>query len=346
MAFLSRFIHLQPILRAECRSIVRVFASGDCTSILLAFSSAKPWSLLNSLTFQKDLRTKNYQASCNLFSTDSKTPKGEQESDSTILKKLESSSKKRTRRYYTEEEDELIMERVKQMGSDNPETWKSLANELNVKWAGDVRRRHNLLVKKGSGKLQVRRYTAEEDAIILKIVKEMGCGNKETWETIAKELDRDIISSSYLDRIKSRYELIISRDTMETKRFTEKDDKMIMRFVSKHGEETATWEKLAFKLNMKYAFSVQKRYELLVMKDSIVTGAFTEDEDRIIVSDVETYGDHLKTFKNLCEKLNRNDPRYIRRRLEWLQNKPAKPPGPWSFSEDQILIEHIFQVHR
>ena len=93
MAFLSRFIHLQPILRAECRSIVRVFASGDCTSILLAFSSAKPWSLLNSLTFQKDLRTKNYQASCNLFSTDSKTPKGEQESDSTILKKLESSSK-------------------------------------------------------------------------------------------------------------------------------------------------------------------------------------------------------------------------------------------------------------
>ena len=301
MAFLSRFIHLQPRLRAECRSILRVFASGDCTSILLVFSSGKPWSVLNSLTFQQDVRTKNYLASCNLFSTDSKTPKGKLETDNTILKKLESSLKRKTRRYYTEEEDELIKERVKQMGSDNPETWKSLANELNVKRAGSVRRRHDLLVKRGSGKLKVRKYTAEEDAIILKIVKEMGCGNKETWETIAKELDRDIIHSRYLDGIKSRYELIINRDTMETKRFSEKDDKIIMRFVTKHGEDKSTWEKLAIKLNMKYPHSVQRRYDLLVTKDNIVTGAFTEDEDRIIVSDVETYGDNLKTFKNVCD---------------------------------------------
>ena len=228
MAFLSRFIHLQPILRAECRSIVRVFASGDCTSILLVFSSGKPWSVLNSLTFQQDVRTKNYLASCNLFSTDSKTPKGKPETDNTILKKLESSLKSKTRRYYTEEEDELIKERVKQMGSDNPETWKSLAKELNVKQPQNVKRRYNLLVK----------------------------------------------------------------------------------------------------------------------RHNIVTGAFTEEEDRIILKDVEKYGNTLETFKELCTKLKRHHNQNIRRRFDWLQGKPSEPAGAWDFCQDQMLIEHIFQVHR
>ena len=80
-----------------------------------------------------------------------------------------------------------------------------------------------------------------------------------------------------------------------------------MRFVTKHGEEKSTWEKLAVKLNMKYPHSIKNRYDLLVVKDNIVTGAFTEEEDRMILSEVEMYGDNLKTFNNLCEKLNRNN---------------------------------------
>ena len=119
-----------------------------------------------------------------------------------------------------------------------------------------------------------------------------------------------------------------------------------MRFVTKHGEDKNTWEKLAIKLNMKYSQSVKNRHDLLVIKDSIVTGTFTEEEDRMILSEVEMYGDNLKTFKNICEKLNRRFSNNIRNRFEWLQNKPSKPTGPWSFDEDQILIENIFQVHK
>ena len=189
-------------------------------------------------------------------------------------------------------------------------------------------------------------YTAEEDAIIIKRVKQMGYENIETWQTIAKELNREMIDTTYLIGIRVRYDLIISRDTKETKRFSEKDDKIIMRFVTKHGEEKSTWEKLAVTLNMKYASSVQRRYDLLVIKDNIVTGTFTEEEDRMILSEVEMYGDNLKTFKNLREKLNRRFSNDIRNRFEWLQNKPSKQTGPWSFNEDQTLIENIFQVYK
>ena len=230
-----------------------------------------------------------------------------------------------------------------------------MANELNdkyplagVKYPQHVKARYNLLVKRGSGKLQRRDYTAEEDAIIIKRVKEMGYENVETWKTIAKELNREMIDTQYLIGIRGRYDLIISRDTKEAKRFSEKDDKLIMKFVRKYGEEKSTWEKLAIKLNIKHpksAKTVKDRHDLLVVKDSIVTGAFTAEEDRIIISDVENYGDNLQTFKSLCVKLNRRIvPSNIRKRFEWLQDKPSKPPGPWIFCEDQILIQHMFQV--
>ena len=223
MAFLSRFIHLQPILKGECRSFLRVFAAHQ------------PWCALDSSIFRQDGRIKNFIEASNLFSTDSTKLKGKQDQDNTVAKRVDNNLEKKTR-LYTEEQDELIRERVKQMGYDNPETWTSLAKELNVKKPYNVKKRYDLLVKRGSGKIQRRDYTAEEDAIILQRVKEMGYKNIDTWKAIAKELNRDIIDSRYLDGIRDRYDLIISRETKEIKRFTEDDDKLIMRFVKKHGE--------------------------------------------------------------------------------------------------------------
>ena len=179
MAFFSRFI-LQPISIRECTSLSRLLAT------------RKPWFALISSTFQENrIIKKNLEAS-NLFSTDSTKPKRVQECDDTVAKRLKSNLEKKTR-YYTEEQDELILERVKQMGYDNPETWKSLAKELNVKRPDNVKRRYDLLVNRGSGKLQKRSYTAEEDAIILKRVNEMGYTNIDTWRAIAKELNREDI---------------------------------------------------------------------------------------------------------------------------------------------------------
>ena len=335
MAFLSRFI-LQPISIRECTSLSRLLAT------------RKPWFALISSTFQENrIIKKNLEAS-NLFSTDSTKPKRVQECDDTVAKRLKSNLEKKTR-YYTEEQDELILERVKQMGYDNPETWKSLAKELNVKRPDNVKRRYDLLVNRGSGKLQKRSYTAEEDAIILKRVNEMGYTNIDTWRAIAKELNREDINVGYLNVIRDRYDLIISRETKETKRYTEDDDKLIMRFVKKHGEGKSTWEKLAIKLGMndrRSARIIQARHDLLLIKDKIVTGAFTEEEDKVILNDVETHGDNLQTFKELCKKLNRHKHHNIRQRFEFLQNRPSEPPGAWNLCQDQMLIEHIFQVHK
>ena len=335
MAFLSRFI-LQPISIRECTSLSRLLAT------------RKPWFALISSTFQENrIIKKNLEAS-NLFSTDSTKPKRVQECDDTVAKRLKSNLEKKTR-YYTEEQDELILERVKQMGYDNPETWKSLAKELNVKRPDNVKRRYDLLVNRGSGKLQKRSYTAEEDAIILKRVNEMGYTNIDTWRAIAKELNREDIDSRYLNGIRDRYDLIISRETKEKKRFTEDDDKLIMNFVKKHGEGKSTWEKLAIKLGMndrRSARIIQARHDLLLIKDKIVTGAFTEEEDKVILNDVETHGDNLQTFKELCKKLNRHKHHNIRQRFEFLQNRPSEPPGAWNLCQDQMLIEHIFQVHK
>ena len=189
MAFLSRFI-LQPILSRESTSLLRVLAT------------RKPWYPLISSTFQQDCIIKKNLETSNLFSTDSTKLKGKQDQDNTIAKRVNNSLEKKTR-YYTEEQDELILERVKQMGYDNPETWKSLAKELNVKRPHDVKKRYNLLVKRGSGKIQIRHYTADEDAIILKRVKEMGYENIDTWKAIAHELNREDMNVTYLNGILS-----------------------------------------------------------------------------------------------------------------------------------------------
>ena len=189
MAFFSRFI-LQPIL------------SGESTSLLRVLATRKPWYPLIASTFKQDCIIKKNLEASNLFSTDSTKPKGIQDRDNTVAKRVQTSLEKKTR-LYTEEQDELILNRVKEMGYDNPETWKSLAKELNVKYPHDVKRRYDLLVKRGSGKLQIRRYTAEEDAIILKRVKQMGYSNIDTWKAIAKELNRDIINTLYLNNIRA-----------------------------------------------------------------------------------------------------------------------------------------------
>ena len=336
MAFLSRFIHLQPILKGECRLFLRVFAAH------------KPWCALDSSIFRQDGRIKNFIEASNLFSTDSTKLKGKQDQDNTVEKRVDNSLEKKTR-YYTKEQDELILERVKQMGYDNPETWKSLAKELNVKPPKNVKRRYDLLVKRGSGKLQRRDYTAEEDAIILKLVKEMGYENIDTWKAIAHELNREDMDVRYLNGIRDRYDIIISRETKEKKRFTEDEDKMIIRFVKKNGDGKSTWEKLAIKLgrnDRNSANNLQARYDLLLVKDNIVTGPFTEEEDRIILNNVEKYGDTLQTFKELCKRFSRHHHQTIRNRFELLQNMPSEPSGAWNVSQDQMLIEHIFQVHR
>ena len=226
------------------------------------------------------------------------------------------------------------------MGYGNPETWKSLAKDLNVANVYDIKKRFDLLLRRGTGKLQRKTFTKAEDALILQTVEEMGDDNIKTWTTLAIKLDRD---PTYHKTIKGRYDLIINRGTREMKRFTEEDDNFIQTYVEKNGESKSTWQELAIKFRMDHPQAIKRHYNHLLK--NYVKGKFTKAEDKIILNDVKRHGHNLETFKNLGKKLNRSSPYQIRDRFEYLQTKPSKKPGPWRIEEDQLLMEHIFQVN-
>ena len=280
-----------------------------------------------------------YLESASLFSTDSKKPKRKEQADKIISKQVKLPFEKKKYEKYTEKQDQLILERVKKMGYDNPETWKSLAKDLNVKSVYNIKKRCDLLLRRGTGKLQRKPFTKEEDAVILQKVEEMGYTNSETWTTLAIELDRD---PTYHYVIKTRYDLIIKRDTMETKRYTEEDSNFIQTYVEKNGKSKTTWQELAIKFGTD-RWTIERRYHNLLKNH--VKGAFTKAEDKIILNDIKIHGHNLETFKKLGKKLNRSSPHQIRDRFEYLLNKPSKKPGPWRIEEDQLLMEHVFQVN-
>ena len=327
----SKILSFQSILRLNCKALL------GCPSVA-TITRNNSWWALQSSSFHEN--TKTYFEQATLFSTDSKKGRKNKDDDGNITKKVTSSLEK-TSRHYTKEQDELILARVKEMGYDNPETWKSLAKDFNMKWPVNIKRRCDLLLRRGTGTLQRRNFTKEDDALILQKVEEMGYGI-ETWKTLAHELDRDP-TPKYLRVIKRRYDLITNRDIKENKRFTEEDDNFILSYVEKNGESKTAWQELATKLGSDHPQTVENHYHNL--QKTYVKGKFTKAEDKIILNYVKIHGDSVQTYKKLSVKLNRPVIGNIRRRFEYLQNKPSKKPVSWTIDEEQMLMEHIFQVH-
>ena len=320
----------QSILRLNCKALL------GCPAVATITRNNSWWALQPS-SFHET--TKTYFEQATLFSTDSKDTKENKNDDGNITKKVKSSLEK-TSRHYTKEQDELILARVKEMGYDNPETWKSLAKDFNVKEPYNIKRRCDLLLRRGTGTLRRRGFTKEEDALILQKVEEMGYGI-ETWKKLAHELNRDPARAG-LDAIKGRYDLITNRDVKERKWFTEEDDNFILSYVEKNGKSKTTWQELATRFGLDHPQTVEQHYHNL--QKNYVKGKFTKAEDRVILNDVKIHGDNLQTYKKMSEKLNRHH-NNIRVRFEYLQNKPSKKSGYWEIEEDQMLMEHIFQVH-
>ena len=326
----SKLMYLQPMLRFSWKAALRLPAATTALKILNLESSG----FYNYRIISPCLEP------ASLFSTDSKKPKKKEQADKLISKQVKLPFEKKKNEKYTEKQDELILERVKKMGYDNPETWKSLAKDLNIKYVSNIKRRCNLLLRRGSGKLQRKTFTKAEDALILQTVEEMGYDNIKTWTTLAIKLDRDPTDHK---TIKRRYDLIVKRDTKEIKRFTEEESNYIQTYVEKNGESKTTWQELAIKFGMNHPGNIKQHYNNL-RKDH-VKGKFTKAEDKVILNDVKIHGDNLQTYKKLCDKLNRPFTNNIRRRFEYLQNKPSTKEGSWEIEEDQMLMEHIFQVY-
>ena len=329
----SKILCLQSILRLNCKALLRL------PSVTTKRNS--PWWVSQPSSFDKYETTKSYFEQAALFTTDFKKTKKNKDDDRNFTLKLKPSLEK-TSRHYTEEQDKIILARVKEMGYDNPETWKSLAKDFNIKQTYGIKKRYDLLIRRGSGERQRKCFTKEEDALILQRVEEMGRDNIETWKTLAHDLDRNP-TPSYLNVIKRRYDLIINRDTAETKRFTKKDDNFIKSYVEKNGESKTTWQELSIKLGTDDPKTIELHYHN--MFENFVKGRYTKEEDQIILNDVKIHGNNIQTFKTICAKLNRLAYTNIMKRFDILQNKPAKKPGRWEIDEDQLLMEHIFQVH-
>ena len=326
----SKIMYLHPILTYSGRAVLRHCVAATALTI----------PKLESSLFYNNGILIPYLEPASLLSTDSKKPKKKEQADKKILKHVKLPFEKKKYEPYTQKQDELILERVKKMGYDNPETWRSLAKDLNVKQISNIKTRCALLLRRGSGKIQRKTFTKEEDALILQRVEEMGYDNSETWTTLAIELDRD---PTFHFVIKTRYDLIVKRDTKETKRFTEEESSYIQTYVEKNGDSKTTWRELANKFGIHRPDNIKSHYQKLL--ENYVKGKFTKAEDRIILNDVEIHGNDLQTFQTLCKKLNRPFPNNISRRFEYLQNMPSKKRGPWQIEEDQMLMEHFFQVN-
>ena len=111
----TKIMSFQSILRPNCKALLR------CPTVATITRSNHWWALPYS-SFHES--TKTYFEQATLFSTDSKNGKKNKDDDRNIIKKVTFSLEK-TSWHYTKEQDELILARVKEMGYDNPDTWKS-----------------------------------------------------------------------------------------------------------------------------------------------------------------------------------------------------------------------------
>ena len=329
----SKLMCLEPILKLNCKILMRFLAATVVRTI--------PRCALESSPIHTNGRIKPDFVPASLFSTDSKRPKKTKQGDKSISKHMNHPFEKKKGEPYTDKHDKLILERVKKMGYDNPETWKSLAIDFNMKWSQNIKARCNVLLRRESGERQTpKSFTKEEDALIIQKVEKMGYDNIQTWKTLAIDLGRD---PTYYFVIRGRYDLIINRDTKETKRYTEEDDNFILIYVEKNGESKTTWQELATKFGVDEPSSIKSHYHQLL--ENFVKGKYTKEDDEIILNYVKIHGNSFPTFKKLRAKLNRANASDIKRRFEYLQTKPSKRPGPWEIEEDTMLIKHFFKVN-
>ena len=329
----SKLMCLEPILKLNCKVLMRFSAATAVRTIPRCALESSPIYTIG--TIKPDF------VPTSLFSTDSKRPKKTKQGDKSISKHVNHPFEKKKGEPYTDKHDKLILERVKRMGYDNPETWKSLAIDFNMKWSTNIKARCDVLLRRESGeRKKTKRFTKEEDALIIQKVEEMEYDKIDTWKKLAIELGRD---PTYHSQIRNRYDLIINRDTKETKRYTEEDDNFILTYVEKNGESKTTWQELASKLGVDKPRIIKLHYHKLF--ENFVKGKFTKAEDKIILNYVKIHGNNPQTFNTLSKKLNRAFAGNIKIRFEYLQNKPSKRRGPWEIEEDMMLMEQVFQVN-
>ena len=263
-----------------------------------------------------------------------------------------------TKKKFTDEEDKIIKEYVINYGY-SIETFKRLSPELKRPRWEIIRVRYDTITNKldvhddknkqfKSSQLKNRkRFTKEEDELILEYVKEHGC-NSETLKSLANKLDRsnpETIRNRHLFLASdSQHKLKKLRKLKKRKDFTKEEDELILEYVKKHGCNSETLRYLANKLDRSRPETIRSRHRLIAsdsqhkLKKLKKRKNFTKEEDELILEYVKKHGCNSETLKYLANKLDRSNPETIRKRHRLIasdsRNKPQIPKTSFSLEEN------------
>ena len=279
MTWLSTSIIISRILRLESKS----FLCNQATNFSILYNPLK-----SSKSHQNAVIT-NFLLPSLPFSTESKKSQSTTEGKKNITKILKLPSEHK-RRVYTKEEDELILQKVQQLGKDNPETWKSIAKELDVEKSHDIRRQYDLITSRDTK--ENKRFTEEDDQLILSYVNKNG-QSASTWKELAKIFHMKYPTNKTTNRtIQRRHELLVTGAVKGIDKeivkgaFTNKEDRIILKEVEKTGHSVETFKALAKKLNRPYYHNIQARFEYLQNKPSRQRGGWTLEDDRMFLEEI------------------------------------------------------------
>ena len=219
---------------------------------------------------------------------------------------------------------------------------------------------------KSSNHRSARKYTEEDDALIIEFVNIYGY-NDLTFERAASELDR------YRGKfVKERYDKLMKENGIELpvfekikihrkRKYTEEEDIIIKDYVITHGYSIDTFKKLSIQLSRPRWDSIRDRFEIITneldvhedkndeLKSLEIKSRknFTKEEDRKIIDYVKKFGYNLETFKNLANDLDRKHSYTIRMRHDRITSeKPLtqKVKRDWSLEEEDMLLRYMIKV--
>ena len=135
------------------------------------------------------------------------------------------------------------------------------------------------------------------------------------------------------------------RPTREYRRlgYSIEDDKLIVKYVKKFGDEIETYKKLETKLDKGYA-TIWDHYKSQLKTTPTITGRFSEKEDEIILSYTEKNGACKASWVAIAELLGRGSPYSVETRHGYLVSNNVRNRKKWELFEDKEILKTIFKI--
>ena len=283
------------------------------------------------------------------------------------------------KKHFTPEEDQKLLEHVSVHGK-TQKSFKDLGESLDRNWVSIRCRYYRLSKNKYDTKTNFKSWDYDEDE---KLVNHIFQNRKiasndiaslmiikpSEFKDIAEDMKRStgslyqrwriFVTSCLIPQIQDlATSKTLREDVLNTvarshkmttiiRGYCENDKKLIIKQVKLKGDVPKTWEFIAKKLG-KTPKSVKEFYFNSILRTPIVKGAFSSEEDEIILRHVEANGKNNESFKDLAKDLCRCSPGSIRIRHTRLTSTNHFEINAkrklWELDEDKSLINHIFNI--